>query len=229
MKQRDFSFLAEHFNFETFELTPDHRFTQYILNGWKEMDNVKLMQERKMNYACVLKEISTDEILYEIVSPEPIDIATTLKAYHFYLKQLPSLSLSDVAIFFAAMFNDKYLCDNIFKFDEDYPSEFAAELLKDTYGNVIFGYQFTTLIAACLPPVENTYHDRNDYRLAFNKGMTRILDKFETMALPDGVNLANFLKKYTPIYKWNSDWYGHIVQPTHKMAFDFITRAKKYL
>lgn len=229
MKQRDFSFLAKFFNYEVFELTPEHRLTSYIVQKWKESDTVKLMEEQKIKYACVLKEISSDEILYSFESAEQIDIDTILKVYQFYLRQLPSLRLSDVAIFFAALFDAEYLCDNLFEVDENYPSEFAAELLKETYGNVIFYDQFTTLLAACLPAAENTYQNRNEYRLAFNTGKMAKLEKLETMTLPDGINLAKFLKKYTPIHKWDSEWYGFIGHPTHKIAFDFITRAKKYL
>ena len=229
MKQRDFSFLTDHFNYEVFELTPEHRLTSYIMQKWKESDAVKLMQEQKIKYACVLKEISSDEILYSFESAEQIDINTILIAYQFYLKQLPSLYLSDVAIFFAALFDAEYLCDNLFEVDENYPSEFAAELLKETYGNVLFYDQFTTLLAACLPAAENTYQGRNEYRLAFNIGKMTKLEKFETMSLPDGANLAKFLKEYTPLHKWDPGWYGFIKHPTHKLAYEFITRTKKYL
>ena len=105
MKQRDFSFLTDHFNYEVFELTPEHRLTSYIVQKWKELDTVKLMQAQKIKYACVFKENSSDEILYSFESAAQINIDTILKAYQFYLRQLPSLRLSDTAIFFAALFD----------------------------------------------------------------------------------------------------------------------------
>ena len=140
-----------------------------------------------------------------------------------------ALSLSDVALFFAVEWGNKNLYENIFKIDENYPSEFAAELMKETYGTVLFYDQFTTLLAACLPPRENTYQDRNEYRLAFNVGRVDKLKNLETMTLPDGVNLVEFLLKYTVNKNNGADWYGFIGNSTHKLAYNFIVRAKKYL
>jgi len=229
MKQRDFSFLAEHFNFETFELTPEHRLTNYIFKELKDSGRSEWPVYQDIKYACVFKEMSTDEVLYSFPSPSPIDIEDELRGYNFYLKLLPSLSLADVALFFAVEWGNKNLYENIFKTDESYPSEFAAELLKETYGNVLFYEQFTTLLAACLPARENTYQDRNEYRLAFNVGRVDKLKNLETMTLPDGVNLVEFLLKYTVNKNNGADWYGFIGNSTHKLAYNFITRAKKYL
>lgn len=229
MKQRDFSFLADHFNFEVFELTPEHPLTNTILKELEDSGQREWAFNNNIKYAGVFKEISTNEVLYTLLNQIPLKLNNELKGYDFYLKKLPSLSLADVAMFFAMDWKNKNLYENIFKMDENYPSEFAAELLKETYGKVIFTNQFTTLLAACLPQKENTHKDRDEYRKAIGLSLVDKLKKFETVVLPDGVNLNEFLLKYT-INKYNgSDRYGFIKQPNHKLAYNFITRAKKYL
>ncbi len=229
MKQRDFSFLTKHFDFETFEITPEHRLTKQIFKKWEEWVLTESSKEDNIKYACAFKGMSSDTILFSYESSEPINSDAYLKGYYFYLKQLPSLNLSDVAMFFAFEWYNENLIEGIFKIEENYPSEFAAELLKETYGKVVFTNQFTTLLAACLPVKENSHKDREGYRRGFNMSATDKFKKMESMYLPDGVNLAEVLRKYTINKNNGIENYGFISHPTHKIAYDFITRAKKYL
>ena len=113
MKQRDFSFLEEHFNFEIFELTPEHRLTNYIFKEMVDSGRSEWPIHKNPKYACVFKEMSTDEVIFSFESQEPINIDNELKGYNFYLKLLPSLSLADVALFFAVEWRNKNLYENI--------------------------------------------------------------------------------------------------------------------
>lgn len=217
----NYSFLAEHFNFEFFYLKSDHPLIEKLKNyydeinfdGWKDYKYGSAFIEKQSGHSFFF-DISNDIFNYE--------------CYEYYLKRLPSLSLPDVSFFFQLILNNFPLRENIFKIPVNYPSPFAKELLRETYGNVVYSHQLMLLLANSLPFEERSHNLFNEYRKQFGLRKAAFFDKINTLFLPDGFNVGKLLKEYTPIKNDNYE-YGFVTMPSHQLAFEFIKRAKKYL
>ena len=123
------------------------------------------------------------------------------------------------------MGKDNYLLDGLFEIAPNFKYPFAATFFKDTYGKMLFDYQFTSLLSICLPVFEKTPTQINDYLRALNTGEDDKLKRLETFTMPDGTNLAQYLKENIPIKKvFSINEYGQVVKPTHKFAYQVSKR-----
>ncbi len=215
--------MLESFNFEYFMIKRSHRLmkklkTQLIRVGHKDWEKYNL------KYAAAFREQRDDSVLFFDTSSEPMGRGLQT-SYLFYLKQLPSLCVTDVAMLFALMGKDNYLLDGVFEIDANFKYPFAASIFKDTYGKMLFDYQFTSLLSICLPVFEKTPSNINDYLRALKTGQNDKLKRLQTLTMPDGTNLAGYLKENTPIKKvFSTNEYGQVVKPTHKFAYQVSKR-----
>jgi hypothetical protein len=147
--------------------------------------------------------------------------------FKFYLGQLPSLELHDVAFFFNLLDEEDRYLEGIFQWPKDYPSTFCREYLKDTYGYVTYNYQFMHLVQFSYPEA-TSYPVMNDYRNKYNKRLPDIYKSLEKLYLPDGYNLAQLMKHYTIKSKY-FEYYGFVTYSSHGTAYKFIACAQKYL
>ena len=226
MEKSKYSFLNNHFKFIQFELDKSNEYyTPFI----------KYCKENKFYEDCI-KEYKYGTCLFEIETKEPFFTELTndeadYSSFEFYLNQLPDLELDNVAYLFSLVSDGatKQLQD-AFSIPTNYPSEFAKAYLKDTYGQVVYTYQFMSLLSCSLIGDDNQYNYINDYRRLFNCRAKKVFDKLEELYLPDGYSLYKLLESYTP-YNNNeySGGFGFVKTPTHKIAWDFIERAKKYI
>lgn len=221
MQQKNFSFLNEHFVFETFQVESHYRF--------KELVNQDL-QKRKID----LKDYNFINTFYEKDTDHLITFDISTRAdfnnawLEFYLKQLPSLALSDIRYMFAMGNTNNQLLPNAFKIPADYPSEFCREFLKDTYGRVVYTWQFMELLSCCLLGEENSHKQLDEYRRWYNNRMAKVFPLIEQLNLPDGYNLNKLLREFTPLRPVDSE-YGFVIRPLEYHPWDFIQRAKKYI
>lgn len=223
MQQQDFSHLKDHFSFEVFDLNSAHRFSETLI----EKAEKQFFHLEDFPFGIVFYEKETDFILYSLHSSS---MDCNYEPFEFYLKQLPTLELSDVAYFFSLIDFKIPLQSKAFKFDELYPSEFSKEFLKDTYGNVVYTYQLMQLISFCLRPEERDFNLMNDYRRGYNKRLSKTFEKLKTLYLPDGYSLYELLRNYTPTKTSEFDKeFGFVCSPRHSLAYEFIQRAKKYI
>jgi hypothetical protein len=217
----NYSFLAEHFGFKFFDIKSNDPLVGEMKKYYAEI-NFEHWQDYQ-HAAAFIEKKSGDAILFDI-SNNSFDY----DCYGFYLKQLPSLKLSDVAFFFTLLQDGTFLKDAIFKIPDNYPSTFAKEILKETYGNVVYSHQLLLLLASCLPKEEVSHKQLNEYRKDFGLRRASFFEKLENLFLPDGCNLGELLRQYTPRKIADCD-FGFVTLSTHKLAFDFIQKAKKYL
>ena len=221
MQQKNFSFLLEHFGYETFELGSGHRFVEPVLID---------CQKRKFdpdgyNFINAFYEKNTDQMItFEISTEDDFNN----DRFEFYLKQLPSLSLSDGKYMFALNKSDLQLLPNAFKLPVDYPSEFCKEFLKETYGRVVYSWQFVQLVTSCLENEDYTINQVDEYCRWYNQRMAKVFPIIENLYLPDNYSLDQLLRKFTPLSAVDSD-YGFVIRPNVSYIWDFIQRAKKYI
>ncbi|MGN6802011.1 MAG: hypothetical protein ACTHJN_08905 [Ginsengibacter sp.] len=222
MKHRDYSFLKNYFDWQTFPVNDNSSITrsavEYIKNFYPDY------RDREYKYACIFYEKSTNKI----ISCSPCDVPESYnKSFHFYLQQLPSLQLHDVAFFFNLVNEEDLFMEDMFQWPENYPSSFCKEFLKDTYGYVTYNYQFMHLVQFSYPEA-TSYPVMNDYRTKYNKRLPDIYKSLEKLYLPDGYNLGQLMKHYT-IKSSYFDNYGFVTYPAHAIAYDFIACAQKHL
>ena len=215
--------MLESFNFEYFMIKRSHRLMRKLRTHLIRMGHTN-WEEYTLKYAAAFRAQRDDSVLFFDTSSEPMGKGLEA-SYLFYLKQLPSLSMSDVAMLIALIGRDNYLCEGVFEVAPNFKYPFAATFFKDTYGQVIFDYQFTSLLSICLPGLERTPTQINDYLRALKTGNDEKLKKFETLSMPDGTNLAQYLKENTPIKKvFSKSEYGQVAKPTHKFAYQVCKR-----
>ena len=183
----NYSFLAKHFNFEFFNVKSDNplveKMKQYYLGIGEDWQDYQ--------YGCAFMEKDSGHVFFFSFS----NVSFNYECYEFYLKQLPSLGLPDVAFFFT-LINDKgFLKKDIFKMPDNFPSPFAKEILQETYGNIVYSCQLMLLLANCLPFEEKSHKHFDEYRRQFGMRKAYFFDKIQTLFLPDGFNLYNLLKE----------------------------------
>lgn len=223
MNKSKFGFLSTHFRYEIVELTPGNDYYATVKDYYKDLDYDNI---QNFKYSNRLIEIQTNEILaFGLTDDNNLDYSS----FQFYLDQLPTLELNDVAFLFALVKeNDKFPLKNAFQFPNNYPSRFAQSFLSETYGQIVFTYQLMQLLCFCLPPKENSHNQINDYRRLYNLRQANFFKKLEGLILPDGFSLSKLLKSYTPYHSDNYG-FGFVRKPTHKLAYSFIEKSKKYL
>jgi hypothetical protein len=223
MQKQNFVHLKEHFMYETFQLDSGHRFAESAKQNY---DKIKF-DTQGYNFISAFYEKNTDHIFYFNIS-EKNDFKND--AFEFYLKQLPVLDLSNITYLFTLTNSSKKLLPNAFEFAPDYPSEFCKEFLKDTYGKVIYTWQYMQLLGCCLQGEVNNHNQINEYRRWYNLRMAKIFTILETLYLPDGYSLTKLLREHTPLIPEEADYgYGFITRPDIAYSWEFIQSAKKYI
>ena len=215
--------MVESFNFEYFMIKRSHRLMKKLRTHLVRVGHTD-WETYNLKYAAAFREQRDDSVLFFDTSSEPIGTGLQT-SYLFYLKQLPSLSVSDVAMLFALMGKDNYLIEGIFEMTPNFKYPFAATFFNDTYGQVLFDYQFTSLLSICLPVFEKSPTQLNEYLRALKTGQDHKLKRLETLTMPDGTNLSQYLKENTPIKRvFSTNIYGQVVKPTHKFAYKVSKR-----
>ena len=221
MEQKNYVQLKNHFIFETFECASAHRFANHLKRYYGEIG----YDYTKDRYANVFFEKETDHIFYFDLSNED-DFEN--KGFAYYLEQLPSLELSDVAYMFKLIGDEKNLRKNAFKFPSNYPSLFGKAALQNTYGNVIYTTQLMNLIDACLTGSQRMTKSINEYKRLYNCRAASVFREIENMVLPDSYPLSNLLKEFNLLGNQGND-YGFVSRPNYSRAWEFIEKAKKYV
>lgn len=220
MQKTKFGFLSNHFHYYHFEITPNNEFYNQTVTHYGDC-------YLDYKYGIGLIENETKSILEICCLTNDED--SDFSSFRFYLDQLPNLELNSVALLFALTSNNhSRRINNVFHIPKNYPSEFGKAFLKDTFGQVIFTFQFMELLSFCLPKDENSHNQINEYRRLYNTRQADFYKKLESLYLPDGYSLYELLKAYTPYDTMTND-FGFITYPTHKLAFKFIEKAKHYL
>jgi hypothetical protein len=223
MQKKNFAHLKEHFVYETFQLDSQHRFVE---TAKKYYEKIKF-DTQGYNFINAFYEKDTDYIFHFNISQKD-DFKND--AFEFYLKQLPVLDLSNITYLFTLTNWTKKLLPNAFEFATDYPSEFCKEFLKDTYGKVIYPWQYMQLLSCCLQGEANNHTQINEYRRWYNLRMAKMFTILETLYLPDGYSLTKLLQEHTPLTTTEEDYgYGFVSKPDTAYSWEFIQRAKKYI
>src|SRR5690242_10683271 len=116
MKHRDYSFLKNYFDWQSLPVSENtflvKNAVEYIKNRYPDY------KDREYKYASIFYEKSTNKI----ISCGPSDLPESYnKTFEFYLKQLPSLELHDVAFFFNLLDEENRYLEGIFQCPEIYP------------------------------------------------------------------------------------------------------------
>jgi hypothetical protein len=220
MQKTKFGFLSNHFHYYQFEIIPGSEFHNQVKKQYQ--DNYG-----DYKYGICLIENETKSILDICCLTN--DDTSDFSSFHFYLNQLPNLDLNSIALLLALISNThSRLTNNFFQIPHNYPSQFAKIFLKDTFGQVVFTFQFMQLLSFCLPQSENSHNQINEYRRLYNLRQADFFKKLEGLYLPDGYSLYKLLKTYTPYHSMPNN-FGFLTRPTHKLAYEFIEKAKKYI
>lgn len=221
MQQKNLSILKEHFVFESFELNSQHRFVEAVLLDFQK----RKLDSKEYKFINAFYEKDSDHLInFEISSKD--DFKNDW--FEFYLKQLPGLAISDVKYMFTLSNSLVQMLPASFEMPADYPSEFCKEFLKDTYGNIVYTWQFMELLGYCLQGDENSHKHVDEYRRWYNMRLAKVFPIIEQLYLPDGYSLDKLLRKYTRLRSADSD-YGFVIRPVVDYVWDFIQRAKKYV
>lgn len=157
MQQKNLCILKEYFVFEKFKLDSQHRFTEQVLLDLKKRN----LYSREYKFINAFYEKDTDHLItFKISSKDDFNNDW----FEFYLKQLPGLALSDVKYMFALSNSWVQMRSNYFEIPADYPSAFCKKFLKDTYGNMVYTWQFMELLGCCLQGEDNSHQRIDEYR-----------------------------------------------------------------
>lgn len=222
MQKSKFGILANYFHYNQFEI--NKKDNSKLLEKVKEYYN-DVYQNYK--YATCLIETETNDILY-VSCLTNID-NLNVKRFGFYLDQLPNLELNTVSMLLAfSSQSNSTLLNDIFQIPENYPSDFCRMYLKDTFGRVVFTFQFMELLSFCLASEENNTKQITEYKRLFNQRNSSFFEKLNSLYLPDGYSLYKLLKKHTPFESDSTD-FGFVTHAKQDIAYKFIKRANKYL
>jgi hypothetical protein len=217
MKTNNLEILNNYFKCQYFELNTD-------INIYKQFESYYKEQTLNHQYGLGIKELATNQIL---VLGLANDIENDLLFEH-QLSQMNSLSLQNVLMLFALVLSKQAPTFNPFYEPENYPSQFASELLQETNGYVLFRNQLMQLLSSCLPSEKNNTKQIVEYTRQYNSRNASFFKKLETLNLPDGYCLSDLLKKYTLIENNNCS-FGFVSHPMYILAYQFIQQSKKYL
>jgi len=114
MQQKNLSILKEHFVFDTFQFNSQHRFVEEVLLGFQKMK----IDPKEYNFINAFYEKESDHlIIFDISLKDDFNN----EWFEFYLKQLPSLALSDVKYMFSLGNSWLQMLPDSFEVPTDYP------------------------------------------------------------------------------------------------------------
>jgi hypothetical protein len=217
MKRNNLAVLYAYFKCQYFELTKDAIIYQQFESYYNE-------QTKDYQYGLGIIELSTNQVLVLGLANEMDNHIS----FEQLLSQMPNLSLQNVLILLALVNNKPLPTFNPYHRFENYPSQFASELLKDTNGYVLFRYQLMQLLSSCLPVEENYTKQLVAYTRKYNNRCASVLKKLDNLYLPDGYCLADLLLNYTLVGNDNG-FFGFVSHPMYQQAYQFIQQSEKYL
>jgi hypothetical protein len=220
MSASAFGHLAQHFSFVCIEIKQHSPYFEQIQQAYPDSYS-------NYTYATAFIEIATAKALtIWCLTNEKMEVDG---AFAYYLQQLPSFELENVAMLFALLLgSETRLQPTMFSFPAEYPSYFGRQFLQATHGKVLYHHQFINLFSCCLPSHLCSYEQLNHYRQQFNLRTAAIHAILEPLYLPDGYPLSQLLQQYNPICKADNG-YGFTIHPRYAVAFDFMQAAKQYL
>lgn len=217
MKRNNPAFLNAYFKCQYFELAQDRIIYQQFESYYKE-------QTKYYKYGLGIIELSTNKVLVLSLADE-IDNNISFEKL---LSQMPDFSLQNVLVLLTLVQNKQSLTINPYHEAENYPSQFASALLKDTNGYVLFRYQLMQLLSSCLPIEENNTKQVVEYTRQYNNRNAAFLKKLEKLYLPDDYCLADLLLNHT-LSGNNNGSFGFVSHPMYQQAYQFIQQSEKYL
>ena len=118
-----------------------------------------------------------------------------------------------------------YLIENPFKTRENYPSEFAQNYLKNTFGLIVYKNQLIELLKASLPYSKHNANHINSIIKSFNQKKHNTYDELKNLILPDNYNLFELLKENTPLCNFNKE-IGIVVDPNYRLSYNLYLNFK---
>ena len=194
----------------------------------------EIVEREDWKYGTAFMEVETGNILGIGIDFENHRAwaAYENELFRHYLQQLPDLELKNVDFFFYLV-GSRTKLDNAFKMPENYPSQFAFSVLSETYGQILYDYQFIELMRCCkeLSLDEKLPTALIDFRKHFNTRRPYLFEKLKTLHLPDGTNLFKLIADYTPNGRNGEQTMhlGFLTHPSYQYTYEFINLAKKYL
>ena len=223
MNKQNLGFLSAHFHYE-------YRSAKVVALQEKGGDYMQFYEDyyEQFKYAVCLVESKTKKIIRYFFTNE--------RGFYFhpfmhYLNQLPDLSLKNVIYFFNLInyTENVPLLKNAFQVPDNYPSEYAKELLAETYGYLVYRYQLYELLRSCCP-FEYASDDTRFYKFRRDMQGTgkyqACLKQIRDWRLPDNYPLINILQNYT-LPNDHIEGILFLDNPRYKEAYKFIKTSKK--
>jgi hypothetical protein len=138
--------------------------------------------------------------------------------FQYFLQFVEIVHIDSISILLAYMIHcDGNFHDNPFKIREKYPSDFAKNILSNTYGYLLYKFQLAQLLRASLPfdseDVDRIIKSINHKRISIYEEMKKVI-------LPDNYNLYDLLRDYTPLGKENGG-VGFVITPDYRLVYNF--------
>ncbi len=183
--------------------------------------------EKYLVNAIIEKE--TDQVIKFSLDLKSKPQTDYFKKFEFCLSQLPSPELNNICLLFDVIdYSQGELLSEVFQFPDHFPSQIAGILLSQTYGLVLYQYQFFTLLKVANPQL--SCNEIDDYRKAWGKQQDEENEKLKRMYLPDGQNVYELL---TWAFHKNAnsflDCYKGTLYPNFEEAISFQKTIMKYI
>jgi hypothetical protein len=139
--------------------------------------------------------------------------------FSYYLSCMENVSLDSVSLLIVYLMHSDYLIENPFKTRENYPSIFAQNYLKNTFGFIVYKFQLIELLKASLPYSHHNANHINSFIKSFNQKKHNTYNEFRNLILPDNYNLFELLRENTPLGSNNND-IGIVVDPDYRLTYN---------
>lgn len=217
MKNNLYEKLNAHFEIKSFNLTQDKIANKVFEKEYKDYDFADYpfgvgIYERKSKsiFPLHLSALNCD-------NPN--------EAFQYHLNQLPELTIHNLAMLIAlSNFDENLKIRNAFNYPNDYPSDFAKSILKDSYGYILFPYHFYNLILSCQGEnVPRSTLQLSDALRDFNKSNVDFFEKIKNYLLPDGTSFYKLLLDCTILKSYDTNnLCGLISQPRYNIAYKML-------
>lgn len=179
----------------------------------------------QLPYIIALTEKKTGEPISVWQNSEPHDSTENL---FFYLEQISEVNFQNLLMLLTFAFSpgESPKMENAFQFPQNYPSTVAMEILKETYGRILYHHQLENLIRCCTPLLSPAVH----YRKGLNRKETQCIQTLESLYFPDDVPLKLVLNHYMPLGNPKTQiTTGLVVAPPFAEAYKLHKKIKKWV
>lgn len=215
MNHSEFLLMQKHLRFEIYSSSKDSLAYNQLRSAIKQ----KGFEVYDLPYIIALTEYTGELIMFCQTSNPNFNTEN----FYFYLKKLPNVTYNNVLMLLTLAFTPGSLV--AFKLSKNYPSLFAAEVLKETYGYLLYHYQLENLISSCRPYLTSAEY----YRKGLNRKESQIVQTLEVQYLPDNVPLKKLLYNFMPLGKSeNTDGLGCLISPPFAEAYLLYEKMKKW-